>query len=527
MKELEDFLILLGKNFSRINFANLDHSTFEEISKRLPKNSADILKRAKTEDDHFYAELLVLVLFRFGFNAWMKYLTPKNLEFFLGLGKNTEVTSESGPDDPKFYKQLNSLEMCGSWENESKDIGEDYLNAMGNLSDSNSLISRHKTLFVSFSDGDADQYNPVCVWPYKQRRDILSIFIPSKRVYNNIKKFLVTEGKMALAEENIGKISPEGVAFLDLKKMENADFNPDYRIVWFKGNSGKADENIFNLEKWVEGKLLGKEEGPKTLKHKTSRGALDEKLASTDSDLDRGIFLTEPMLKRRKIDLDPIEIQAIADETRTQGSDEKGCLRAATAIINDYLSDYWDELSVDEENPQLLPPRGLQSQAHCVIDVWGKEKPGEQISRNIQASFVQVNKRHAKEAFDYINACLDLEIPVLVGLNYCVNRVSNNDGVTDHFSIIYGRRYNPRKELVFLMYDVGNGKTVRLYTHNDTYMIESYNSLKNKRYQLTQIRIYDFNIYDDGKFKTFESLTGATNQMTANRLPRAKKLPMA
>jgi hypothetical protein len=77
------------------------------------------------------------------------------------------------------------------------------------------------------------------------------------------------------------------------------------------------------------------------------------------------------------------------------------------------------------------------------------------------------------------------------------------------------------------MYDVGNGKTVRLYTHNDTYMIESYNSLKNKRYQLTQIRIYDFNIYNDGKFKTFESLTGATNQMTANRLPRAKKLPMA
>ncbi|MCQ2209195.1 MAG: hypothetical protein MJZ34_02775 [Paludibacteraceae bacterium] len=192
----------------------------------------------------------------------------------------------------------------------------------------------------------------------------------------------------------------------------------------------------------------------------------------------------------------------------SQGRDATGCLRASTKMINGFF------------NKEVLPPRGDTSQAHCIIDRYGMQYPGDKKNKTT----VRVNTRAMYAALLYIHNCLDRKRPVLAGINYKLIPIRNNDDVTDHFIVINGYGKDSYGEYLTIL-DPADKYTehhlVKMYVHDGAdkkgvYPMSEASDQKDSKcykdnYQLTQIRVYT----DDN----FEQITGM-KQITAEQLPR-------
>jgi hypothetical protein len=108
---------------------------------------------------------------------------------------------------------------------------------------------------------------------------------------------------------------------------------------------------------------------------------------------------------------------------------------------------------------------------------------------------VAVDKTQAKIGRDYIDKCLDAQLPVLVGVSYS-DESYNNDRMTDHFVSIYGRGVDASGRQYYDFKDPGDGgRTGRLYVDKDTGTLFKEGSLKtgyvrDQDYQITQVRTY-------------------------------------
>lgn len=72
-------------------------------------------------------------------------------------------------------------------------------------------------------------------------------------------------------------------------------------------------------------------------------------------------------------------------------------------------------------------------------------------------------KENYKQAIDCIDRHLEKGRPIIVGVNHTIGR-GINDGATDHFVVIYGRKYIDGR-YVYFYYEVGKSNV--LYGYND------------------------------------------------------------
>ena len=131
-------------------------------------------------------------------------------------------------------------------------------------------------------------------------------------------------------------------------------------------------------------------------------------------------------------------------------------------------------------------------------------------SRN-QSEYLVIDMQRAKDGIEYLDSELESGYPVLVGVDYEFDRKiklkdgtidypNKTDFTTDHYIVIVGRKYDEKKDLYYLFYDVGtypinennykagSNDNNRLYLKND-YSLRGQSQIPSKHfYVVTQIR---------------------------------------
>jgi len=511
MNAIEDFFAVIGRNFSRnytdstraisYNFSNAvsNSKLYDYYVAKLPTNTREIVKHADSNTNSIYCAEVVSLIARF-FIEDLDFLFMGGSNFYNKI--KSPIKFNSSPDDKNFMKKIRSEFQLHDNLFRDKEISRGTMHKQAAYFD---IIKDRTIKIVSISE-DPSIYNPVLVW-HSPQPGRMNVFIPSKRVFNNIKSYLVDPDNCV---KKIGILKPkkDGVCVLDMGKLSDANFDPKFSIVELHYSSNSyRDELAVQYNKEVDEVDENSDSQSSTeYRHKSVRDATggiptDSARFLTYDDIkdlmesgDNALFSED-----KYGDLDPIEL-------KIRGLKQEGpadCLKTATAIINHYLNNN------GFHRKYILPPGGDPEMAHIVLASLGSE-----VAKG-NRSYIKVNKDAAFDAFVYINNCLNRRLPVLVGLNYHKqSKYINNDKSTDHFALIYGRNYtDPEDDSIFyfMMWDVNGGKKVRLYVRKDNFIIDSYDSLKNKRYQLAQVRV--------SKKDSFREITGGT-QMTAARLQK-------
>lgn len=111
-------------------------------------------------------------------------------------------------------------------------------------------------------------------------------------------------------------------------------------------------------------------------------------------------------------------------------------------------------------------------------------------------------RENYKKAIECIDRHLEKGRPIIVGVNYILNR-GYNEGATDHFVVIYGKGYdNDVKKTFYVYYEVGKTDINEVYNEEKNrfyfideetpYLCDYEASIGNKsRFDVTQIRPND------------------------------------
>ena len=114
-------------------------------------------------------------------------------------------------------------------------------------------------------------------------------------------------------------------------------------------------------------------------------------------------------------------------------------------------------------------------------------------------------KENYKNAAECIDRHLKNGRPIIVGVNYIINR-GINEGSTDHFVVIYGKGFDRKlNKYYYTYYEVGKTSATEVYNNEKNkfifedgkipYLYDLESSLKNNaRFDITQIRPNDGNI---------------------------------
>lgn len=114
-----------------------------------------------------------------------------------------------------------------------------------------------------------------------------------------------------------------------------------------------------------------------------------------------------------------------------------------------------------------------------------------------------------KENYKNATECIDRHLkngrPIIVGVNYIINR-GINEGSTDHFVVIYGKGFDKKlNKYYYTYYEVGKTSATEVYNNEKNkfifedgkipYLYDLESSLKNNaRFDITQIRPNDGNV---------------------------------
>lgn len=128
-----------------------------------------------------------------------------------------------------------------------------------------------------------------------------------------------------------------------------------------------------------------------------------------------------------------------------------------------------------------------------------------------QDDYLMIDSQIAKNSIEYLDSELESGYPVLVGVDYEFDRKiklkngtidypNRTDFTTDHYIVIVGRKYDEKKNLHYLFYDVGTNSinekqykagsndNNRLYLKAD-YSLRGESQIPSKHfYVVTQIR---------------------------------------